>query len=88
MIDFGLTGLWWNNREKKHTQWLDDCGSLGTPDFESVSSLKGHRKSRRDDMEEISYSLAYFLTGKLPWEKLREHQDLITEENKLTFTNK
>ena len=72
-IDFGLTGLWWNNREKKHTQWCDDIGPLGTPDFESTSSLKGERKSRRDDMEEICYSLIHFLTGNLPWTHMREN---------------
>lgn len=53
-------------------------GFEGTLGFSSVRVMQGEIACERDDLEALAYSLAYLLTGNLPWSRLLERGCQIT----------
>lgn len=66
LIDFGIATLWCNKDPRCPPEYVDDY--QGTALFASSTAHDQFSTSRRDDLESLSYTLAYLLRGgTLPW---------------------
>jgi len=70
MIDFGLARSY-KDANGKHIPIKDNKGLIGTARYASINAHLGVELSRRDDLEEIGYTLIYLLTATLPWMNLK-----------------
>jgi len=70
MIDFGLARSY-KDVNGKHIPIRENKGLVGTARYASINAHLGLELSRRDDLEEIGYTLIYLLTGTLPWMNLK-----------------
>jgi serine/threonine protein kinase len=73
MIDFGLSKRFQDQYTREHVhQQRDKTKKLtGTPRYASINNHLGFELSRRDDIESLSYILAYFGLGRLPWQGIK-----------------
>jgi serine/threonine protein kinase len=71
LIDFGLSKRYRDPKTHIHIPYREDKRLVGTPRYASMHMLLGIESGRRDDLESVSYILAYFLRGKLPWQGLK-----------------
>ena len=78
IIDFGLSRQYLKNN--KHILFKDNKNLLGTPIFASLNNHKGYELSRRDDIESFVYSLIYCAKGYLPWEAIKNKDELSKDE--------
>ena len=68
LIDFGLSRFY--KKGKKHIDYRDKRGMIGTARYASINTHSGIEYSRRDDMESLGYLFIYLLRGQLPWQGL------------------
>ena len=52
-----------------HLKNMQKSPYLATLDFASIHNLTGSEASRRDDLEQLGYTLIYLANKKLPWTK-------------------
>jgi len=57
----------------------------GTLSFSSIDVLEGKQYSAKDDLESLSYSLAFLLDGYLPWDKIEEEYHCNNESIEINF---
>jgi len=69
-IDFGLSKKYIDD-EGNHLPFKSGGRMVGTANFASLNVHKGHRYSRRDDLESLAYVLVWLLMGKLPWNSIK-----------------
>jgi len=69
LIDYGLAGIFFDEKNRQHIPFRKNVGFFGTDKFASINSHKGDELSRRDDMESLGYLFIFFLTKNLPWSK-------------------
>ena len=67
LIDLGISKKWQDD-EGRHLPMSKGNDFFGTCRYASINAHQGLEQSRRDDMESLAYTLAFLLTGKLPWE--------------------
>ncbi len=75
LIDFGLSKYYANATTGEHIEQPEgECDAtkegmlvVGTASFCSVRAHEHVRLSRRDDIEEVAYNVAFWLRGRLPW---------------------
>ncbi|XP_067124458.1 casein kinase I-like [Centruroides vittatus] len=72
MIDFGLAKKYIDPHTKRHILYEDGKGLTGTVKYVSINTHEGIEQSRRDDIESLGYVIIYFLTGSLPWERVKK----------------
>lgn len=70
VVDFGLSKHYADERGE-HIGERETHEIVGTARYMSVNAHKCREQSRRDDMESLSYVLAYFMRGQLPWSGLK-----------------
>lgn len=70
VIDVGLSKAWRDN-SGKHISYAENKSLTGTARYVSINTHQGIQQSRRDDLESVSYLLAYFVRGNLPWQGLK-----------------
>ena len=66
LIDYGLSKKY-KNKKGFHIPYIEGKKLIGTIKYISINTLLGIEQSRRDDLESLSYSIIYFLEGKLLW---------------------
>jgi tau tubulin kinase len=75
MIDFGLTRKYrLPNGQIRPAR--DIAGFRGTARYASINSHLSKELSRRDDLWSVLYLLIEFLTGQLPWRKLKDKEEI------------
>ena len=75
MIDFGLTRKY-RLPSGQIRPPRDIAGFHGTARYASINSHLSKELSRRDDVWSILYVLIEFLTGQLPWRKLKDKEEI------------
>ena len=49
---------------------------VGTERYGSINALRGITQGRKDDLESLCYMLFYFILGKLPWQGIKEENEI------------
>ena len=53
---------------------------VGTERYGSINALRGLTQGRKDDLESLCYMLIYFFIGKLPWQGIKEENEIKKHE--------
>ena len=56
---------------------------VGTERYGSINALRGLTQGRKDDLESLCYMLIYFFLGKLPWQGIKEENEILKHEKLL-----
>ena len=67
--DFGLS-KYYKDAKGKHIPEKTNKAVTGTPRYASLRTMMGYEQSRRDDLEQVAFTLIYLAEGKLPWQCL------------------
>ena len=70
LLDFGLAKKYRSSKTLEQKPMQKNKKLTGTARYASINALAGCDQSRRDDLEGLSYVLAYLLRGNLPWQGL------------------
>ena len=70
-IDFGLTRTVIDKQTKLHVPLVMRKGLSGTSRYVSINGHRGYTLSRRDDLISVGYMVVRFITGSLPWQKIK-----------------
>ena len=84
ILDFGLS-FQFIQSDGQHVQsrapTMKKLSLIGTMRYASIPNHLGEQQSRRDDLESLLYTVAYFWRGTLPWERrARETSDVSRDE--------
>ena len=75
LLDFGLS-FQYIDAGGKHLpprgEEAEKLSLIGTMRYASIHNHRGHQQSRRDDLESLIYTAAYFWKGGLPWVHLAD----------------
>ena len=71
IIDFGLGKRYKDPKTGQHLVYRNNKNLTGTARYASLNAHMGIEQSRRDDLESVTYVMAYFLRGNLPWQGLQ-----------------
>ncbi|KAK2964366.1 putative Casein kinase I [Blattamonas nauphoetae] len=72
LIDLGLSKRYRDNKTHQHIAYRETKGITGTVRYSSMNAHIGIEGSRRDDLESLAYIFIEFLTGTLPWSRVKE----------------
>jgi casein kinase I family protein HRR25 len=93
LIDYGLSTYYADTVTGEHIAQLEqprepakEGALVGTATFCSVRAHEHVRLSRRDDIEEMSYLIAYFVRGNLPWQVSKTIEK--PRRNKMIYASK
>ena len=56
---------------------------VGTERYGSINALRGLTQGRKDDLESLCYMLIYFILGRLPWQGIKEENEILKHEKLL-----
>jgi len=73
LIDFGVCRRFRSTFTKQHEAMKSGIKEkTGTSRYASLWTHSGVSPSRRDDLQQLFYTLAYLYVGTLPWDSVRE----------------
>lgn len=70
LVDFGLAKCYRDATSGLHIPFRSGKCLTGTARYASLNTHLGHEQSRRDDIEATVYTMIYFLSGALPWQRM------------------
>ena len=76
LIDFGLAKKFRSEKTGRHINFKKTGRLTGTIRYSSPNALSGGEQSRKDDLISIGYMLVYFFNSKLPWQLVRDRNEL------------
>ena len=76
LIDFGLAKKFRSKKTGRHINFKKTGRLTGTIRYSSSNALSGGEQSRKDDLISIGYMLVYFFNSKLPWQLIRDRNEL------------
>ena len=76
LIDFGLAKKFRSKKTGRHINFKKTGRLTGTIRYSSPNALSGGEQSRKDDLISIGYMLVYFFNSKLPWQLIRDRNEL------------
>ncbi|KAJ6240879.1 tau-tubulin kinase 1 [Anaeramoeba flamelloides] len=83
IIDFGLARKYITSEGQLRPP-RDEVGFRGTARYASINSHEGTELSRRDDLWSLFYLFIEFLEGSLPWERLKEKEEIAKVKKQYT----
>lgn len=75
MLDFGLARKY-TNAEGQVRPARPQAGFRGTVRYASVNAHKNKEMGRHDDLWSLFYMIVEFLTGQLPWRKIKDKEQV------------
>ena len=76
-IDLGLSKYYKDIEKGTHIPYKDGKNLTGTARYASINTHLGVEQSRRDDLESLAYTLIYLMKHKLPWQGLKDENELV-----------
>lgn len=73
-IDFGFSKIYRFRDTREHIPYNENKPFLGTNRYASISTHLGIEHSRRDDLEQLCYTLRFLCKGSLPWSQFKQDQ--------------
>ncbi|KAJ3443911.1 tau-tubulin kinase [Anaeramoeba flamelloides] len=83
IIDFGLSRKYITSEGELRPP-REEVGFRGTARYASINSHDGKELSRRDDLWSLFYLFIEFLEGSLPWQRLKEKEEIAQVKKKYT----
>ena len=77
VFDYGLSKPFCNFLTGEHIMFTKNNQLTGTPRYASINVHMGYEQSRRDDLESLCYTLIYLMKHKLPWQGLKDENELV-----------
>jgi serine/threonine protein kinase len=69
MIDYGTSSRYTDAKTGIHREKLPSGRIVGTARYSPITNHFGYYQSRKDDLQSFGYTLIYWMSGKLPWQK-------------------
>ena len=73
LIDFGCARRY-RDEYGNHLEFMVGVGAAGTRRYMSINQHDMNRTSRRDDLEQLAYTLVDLANGTLPWSHINKHR--------------
>ncbi|UJR09632.1 hypothetical protein I4U23_013865 [Adineta vaga] len=86
MLDFGLARKY-TNTEGGVRAARPQAGFRGTVRYASVNAHKNKEMGRHDDLWSLFYMLIEFITGQLPWRRIKDKEQVGQMKDKYDHTN-
>ena len=78
--NFYLCQRYRSSKSFQHIKLIYINQFVGTERYGSINALRGFTQGRKDDLESLFYMLIYFFLGKLPWQGLKEENEVSKHE--------
>ena len=78
--NFYLCQKYKSSQTNQHIKFRYTKEIIGTERYGSINALRGLSLGRKDDLESLCYMLIYFFLGKLPWQGIREENNILKHE--------
>ena len=75
VVDFGLTSSVADMKTGEHIPFVHRKSLSGTIRYISLNGHKGYALSRRDDLISLGYMIVRFITGNLPWQRIKTQKN-------------
>lgn len=80
LVDFGFSEFFINRNTGLHVPFSNGHSFRGTLSYASIEHCRGNKRSRKDDLEALGYTLIKLANGNMPWTKDRK---LLTKQEML-----
>ena len=78
--NFYLCQKYKSNHTNQHIKFKYTKEIIGTERYGSINALRGLSLGRKDDLESLCYMLIFFFLGKLPWQGIKDENNISKHE--------